>query len=241
MNSVAADHRQGGLYAVYATAALIVCGVAVGLRLTVPENVADYVTNGLMLPVFRYGLLLSLIACGIALSGGGHPIALAAHLAILAAATWFGLHQAESIVLEYEALAELIGGYPVLAAAMCVAAGSALLVPSSARKWLLPLVSAICGVGLGLTVILYSPLDYHAEWFFWAGGTGGLAVVLGSIVLAGGVWRVCAGSWLTVAERILGSWLIAASLMLAALTFQPQRPLETEPVPQTTPDEFGPS
>ena len=240
MNSLAAGRRQGGLYAVYTAAAIIVCGIAAGLRLMVPEAVGDYVTNGLMFPVFRYGLLLSLIACGIALSCGRHPLALAAHLAILASSTWFGLHQAESIVLECETLAQLIGGYPVLAATMSVAAGSALLLAPSVRKWLLPFLSAICGVGLGLTVILYSPLDYHAEWFFWAGGTGGLAVVLASIVMADGVWRNFAGSWLTVAERILGSWLIAASLMLTALAFLTPRPLENEPMPPATPDEIDP-
>ncbi len=237
MNAQAAGRRQGGLYAVYAASAVIVCGIAAGLHLTVPEVVGDYVTNGLTFPVFRYGLLLSLIACGIALSGGRHPLAVAANLAILAAATWFGLHQAEAIVLEYEALAELIGGYPVVAATMSVAAGSALLLPPSARKWFLPVLSVICGVGLGLTVILYSPLDYFAEWFFWAGGTGGLAVVLASIVLADGVWKNFAGSWLTIAERILGSWLIAASLMLTALAFLTPLPLEDESLPPETPEE----
>ena len=240
MNSQAADRRPGGLYAVYAAAAVIVCGVAAGLLLMVPEVVGDYVTNGLMFPVFRYGLLLSLIACGVALSGGRHPLALAAHLALLASGTWFGLHQAESIVLEYETLAQIIGGYPVVAATMSVAAGGALLLPPSARKWFLPVLSAICGVGLGLMVILYSPLDYFAEWFFWAGGTGGLAVVLASIVLADGVWRNFAGSWLTVAERILGSWLIAASLMLTALAFLTPLPLEDETLPPVTPEEIDP-
>ena len=235
MNSLAADYRQCGLYVVYAIAAVIVCGVAAGLRLMVPEEFVDYVTNGLMLPVFRYGLLLSLIACGIALSGGRRPMALTAHLAVLASAIWFGLNWAEPIVLSYQTLAELISGYPILSAAMSMAAGSALLLPISVRKWFLPFVSAICGAGLGFSVILYSPLDYDAHWFSWAGGTGGLAVVLASIFLADSARRFCAGAWLTIAERILGSWLIAASLMLAALAFLHQRSLETAPVPPISP------
>ena len=241
MNPCAADHPQAGLYAVYTAAAISVCGVAAGLHLMVPDEVADYVSNGLMHPVFRYGLLFSLIACGVALSGGRRPLALAAHLAILASATWFGLHWGEPVVLLHQTLTELIVRYPVLAAAMSVTAGSALLLPLSARKWLLPFVSAICGLGLSLSVILDSPVDFYADWFSSAGGTGGLAVVLASIILTDSVRRICAGSWLTIAERILGSWLIAASLMLAALAFLPERPPDTEPFPSLIPDEIDPS
>ncbi len=240
MNPFSAQHAQVGVHVVYIGAILIIFAGAVSLQLLVPIEVVDYVSNGITLPVFRYGLLLSLIACGIALSGRNRPLALVLHLVTLTAATWFGLHWAEPIVLSHKRLSEIIAGYPVLAAAMSMTAGSALLVPFSARKLLLPILSLVGGLGLGLSVILESPYDGDAHWFSWAGGIGGLAIVLSSIILTDAVRQFCAGSWLTIAERILGSWLIAASLMLAALSLQ-QRPIEIPRLPPVSLGEDNPS
>lgn len=225
-------------YTVYVAAATIVCGITLGLSLSVPEEVAHYVSNGLMLPAFRYGLLFTMIACGMVLSGERSPLALAAHLAILASAVWFGLHGAEAIVVSYEALAELIVLYPVLTTAMGVITGAALLVPVRARRWLVPFVSAGCGLGLGLFVILESPFDYYSDWFSSSGGLGGMAVVIASSALADVVKRAFDGSWFPVAERIVGSWLIAASVMLAALAVVAKRPLDFPPMPTISPDDI---
>lgn len=240
MNPVSPQNAHIGLYITYIAAILSVFAMAVGLQLMVPVEVVDYVSNGIVLPVFRYGLLLSLIACGIALSGTRSAWALAGHLVILAFATWFGLQRAEAIVLSYKALADIVAGYPVLTATMSMLAGSVLLLPLSARKWLLPILSAVCGLGLGLSVVLESPYDGYAHWFSWAGGVGGLAIVLSSIILTNALRQFCAGTWLIIAERILGSWLIAASLMLAVLSFQ-QRPIEIPSLPPLSLDENDPS
>jgi len=229
-----------GLYAVYLAAAICVCGIAVGLRLSVPEEVADYVSKGFLLPFFRYGLLFALIACGVVLSGESRPIALIANLAVLVSALWFGLHRAETIVLSYEALVELILRYPVLVTAMGMITGGALLFPLRLRRWLAPFVSAGCGLGLGLFIILESPLDYYYGWFSSAGGLGGLAVIIASIALANGARRICASASLAVAERIFASWLIAASLLLAALAIVPQRSFESEPMSTPIPDRIEP-
>lgn len=236
MNASPANPSRRDLEAVCIAAAIIVVSIAVGLRLSVPEEIADYVGNGLMLPAFRYGLLFPLIACGFILSGE-RTVALVANLAVLASALWFGLQRAEPIVISHEQLAGLIVRYPVLTAAMGVTSGGALLLPIRARQWLVPVVSASCGLCLGLSIILESPGDYYSGWFSSAGGLGGMAVVIASIAVAGSAQRIGSGSWLAVAGRILGSWLIAASLMLAALAIVPKRPLESAPMPTAIPDD----
>lgn len=241
MNLFPASHPRAGLYAVYLVALLTVFGLAIGLQLAAPFDVVDYVSTGFTLPVFRYGLLLSLIACGVAISTGANPGSLAVHLAILAVTTCFALVWAEPIVLSFKTLTDIIARAPVVAAAMSMAAGSALLLSFSARQWLRPCVSAICGIGLGVSVILESPYDYYANWFAWAGGAGGLAIVVASIILTDHVRLSFHGSKLIIAERILGSWLVAASLMLAALSFLPPRPVEIPSIPSLSLDENNPS
>ncbi|MBX2805418.1 MAG: hypothetical protein KTR19_05575 [Hyphomicrobiales bacterium] len=211
-----------GLYAVYIIAAIIVCSLAAGLWLSVPEDIADYVNNGLMLPVFRYGLLFALIAYGVILSGERNPVLLVANFAVFASTLWFGLQRAEYIVVTYESFVDLIIRFPVVTTAMGMIAGIALLFPVRARRWLLPIVSACYGLGLGLFVLLESPLDYYYDWFAFSGGLSGMAVIIASIALANGVQQICTRSSFAIAERIFGSWLIAASLLLAALAIAPQ-------------------
>ncbi|WP_419913697.1 hypothetical protein [Hoeflea sp.] len=208
------------------------CSVAVFLRLSVPEEVTDYVGNGLMLPAYRYSLLFALIGCGIMLSGEQRPIALVGNLAVLAATLWFALQWAEPIILPFRALAELIVRYPVVASAMGMGAGIALLFPLQTRRWLTPFVCAISGFCLGLFIILESPFDYYYYWFSTAGGLSGMAVIIVSIALANGARQLVAGATFAIAERIFGSWLIAASLLLTALTVMPQR--SAEPAPRET-------
>ncbi|MDA7949644.1 MAG: hypothetical protein MPJ78_19485 [Hyphomicrobiaceae bacterium] len=236
MNATSRTPSRRGLCAVYIASALIVGAIAVGLRLSVPEEVTGYVTNGLMLPAFRYGLLFPLIACGVILSGECRPIALIANLSILTSALWFGLQRAETIVLLYEPLVELIIGYPVLTTAMGMTTGGALLLPLRARKWFVPFVCAICGLCVGLFIIVESPADYYDGWFLWAAGLGCMAVVVVSMAFSDGARRIYAGSGLAVAGRIFGSWLIAASLMLAALAIVPERSLDYEMMSIESPD-----
>ncbi len=225
-----------GLGIVYIAAATVICGISIGLRLSVPIEVAHYVDNGLTLPIFRYGLLFALIACGVVLSGERRPIALISHLAVLVTAVCFGLQKVEAIVVTYQPLLQLIIGYPVVTMAMGMTTGCALLVPPRIRIWLFPIVAAYCGLGLGVFVVLESPLDTYYGWFSLAGGIGGVAVVIASIAVTDGARRVFTKSSFAVTERILGSWLVAASLLLAALTIALQRPLDSEQLPAAGPN-----
>ncbi len=220
------------LNAICLGAIIIVGGVAIGMRLMAPEVAADYVSNGFWLPGARYGLLLPLIACGFILASE-RPVALVAGLAVLATTLSFGLNWAETIFLADKELSLLILRYPVLATALGVTTGIALLLPLWARGWLAPVVYASCGLGLGLSVVLESPGDFYAGWFTWAGGIGGLAIVIVSLALVNCMRWLGAGSGLTVAGRILGSWLLAASLMLFALTVARERPPDSATAPAT--------
>lgn len=238
MNLAPANCAKRGLFAVYIAAVIIVSGIAIGLRLSVPEEVANYVGDGLLLPVFTFGLLFPLIACGVILSGERRPIALVAHLAALSSAIWLGLEWAGPNVLWHEPWGGLIVKYPVLTTAMGLITGGTLLLPLWARRWLFAVVSVSCGLGLGLSIDLESPGDYYSGWFSSAGAIGGMAVVIASTALAGGAQRIGSGYWLVIAGRILGSWLLAASLMLAALSFVPKRPIAPLPVPMGIPEEI---
>ena len=238
MNLASVDHSQRNLYAVYLAVALIAGGIAVGLQASVPEEIADYVSNGFTLPVFRYGLLFPLIACGVILSGERQPIALVVHLGIFVSAIWLGIEWAGPIVYWQVPWGGLIAKYPVLTTVMGLVTGGALLLPLRARRWLVPVVSASCGLGLGLSIDMESPGDYYPGWFSSAGGLGGIAIVIASSALAGGAQRIDSGSWFVVGGRILGSWLIAASLMLGALALVPTRPIEPVPIPMGILEEF---
>ncbi|MEM7775847.1 MAG: hypothetical protein AAF732_09580 [Pseudomonadota bacterium] len=218
--------------AIILAAAIIVTGSVIIMRLWVPEDVASYVRHGLLLPVLKYSLLLPLIACGCILSSE-RPAVLFPSLVVLAATLWLGLRWAEPTVLSDQQLAVLLVRYPVLATTTGVAAGCALLLPPRARRWLVPLVCAICGFGLSLSIALESPGDDYSGWFSSAGGLGGIIVVIASIALAGTVQQFGSSAWLSVGGRILGSWLIAASLMLAGSAVVPQRPLGSLTIPAT--------
>lgn len=228
---------QRGLYIVYNAVALIVWSIGIGLVLSVPLVVEDYVKNGLLLPAFRYGLLFPLIACGIILSAEYRPFVLISHLAVLILAVWFGLEIAVDIILLYEPLVELMVNYPVLTTGLAMAMGGALLLPLRSRRWITPLVSFVCGLGLGLFVILESPFDDHYRWFTWAGGLGGLVVIIVSIPLGHGARQICSDQVMTIVERIFGSWLIAAGALLAALAILPQPPFLFEPLPAEIPED----
>ncbi|MEM9107156.1 MAG: hypothetical protein AAGC96_16010 [Pseudomonadota bacterium] len=228
----------GGLGKVYIIAAFALFSIAISTRLSVPVEVADYVNNGLMLPIFRYGLLFALIAYGIVLSGEFRPGALVIHLGIFTFVLWFGLRWAEPIILPYEDLTQLIINYPVATTAMGIVIGIALLLPLPKRRWLVPFVSAICGFCLAVFILLESPFDFQYAWFTFSSGLGCLAVVVASIILTNGARRILSNSVIAIAERICGSWLIAASLLLGALAFFPQQPPDPASLSTTSPSPF---
>ncbi|MEO0810144.1 MAG: hypothetical protein AAFW82_05805 [Pseudomonadota bacterium] len=220
---------------IYFAIAIVLGITTAGMYLLVPEEIADYVSNGFMLPALSYSLLLPLTACGFVLSSE-RPVALAANLAVLISTLWFGFQWAETIIFSDEQSVLLILGYPIVATTMALTTGGALLLPLSVRRWLVPVVCAICGLGLSLSVVIESPGDDYSGWFLSAGSTGGMAVVITSIVLVSRVKGIGANPWFTIAERILGSWLIAASLMLVTLATMPKRPYKPPTAPLTIPD-----
>jgi len=236
VNSSPANTSRRGLYAVYLTAVIGICSCAAGLRLTVPEEISGYVSNGFMLPVFRYGLLCMLIACGVVLTSARDFLGLFASLAIFTSTLWLAIQLAEPVVLFYEPLAELITTHPVLIPTMGITTGGTLLLPLRARRWFNPFVSTICGLAVGLFITLESPGTYDSDWFSSASALGCMTVVIASTAMSDIARRFFDDSWLRVAGRIFGSWLIAASLMLGAITIVPERSLESELMSTESPD-----
>lgn len=210
---------------VYIAAAIVLLGSLVALYLMVPDVVSGYVSNGLTLPVYRYGLLFPLIACGLVLSYEHRPILVLAGIVLLALTLWFGVQQLGKFVLLYEPLAALVVTKPVLTPAMGMATGAALLVPTRTRRWLVPVVCAICGLAAGLFILLESPpvYVYYNGWFAGAAAISCICVVITATVLSDFGGRILSGSQFVIAERICASWLIAASVMLAALAIIPKR------------------
>lgn len=213
----------------YVATCIVMVGL-VGVTLSAPKEVADYVPNGFILPATRYSLLFPLIACGLVLYGD-RPSATAACLAVFVSTLWFGVEQADAIFLSTDPFALLFLKYPIGPTVMGLTAGSALLLPQWARHWFVPVVCAICGLGLGLAIGMEGPGGDFSPWFSSAAGLGAMFVIIASMALASGARWVGASSYLLIAGRILGSWLIAASLMLAALAFFPKPPIEP-PTPQ---------
>ena len=102
-----------------------------------------------------------------------------------------------------------------------------MLLPLRLTKWYLPLAAATAGVALGIAIQLESPGDDYSGWFSWSGALGGTVVVFTSTAVWIAVKYVFRGTWFGVASRILGSWLITASLMLTGLIFVPNAPPES--------------
>lgn len=227
--------------AICLAAAVVVGCLALELRISVPEEITDYVSNGFMLPAYRYGLLFPLAASGIALSGE-RPAVLAVGFAVFSLALWFGLQSAEFVIYQYsEELTALLARRPLIATTMGMTAGVALVIPQYARQWFVPIVTACCGYGLGLSIIVESPVDYLSGWFSSASALGGMSMLIASIVLARALQQLCSRSVSAIAVRILGSWLIAASIMLAALAFVPMRQLDPTQEATPTNEDIDPS
>ncbi|MEL6361260.1 MAG: hypothetical protein AAFR21_09240 [Pseudomonadota bacterium] len=224
--------------AVCLAAAILIGCIAIGMRLMAPAVGAGYVSNGFMLPASRYSLILPLIACGFVFSGD-RPVALGASLTAFVSTLWLALCYTETLFISLDGLIAYTLGSPFVTTSMALAAGSALLLPPAARQWLAPLVGAICGSGLGLSIGPESPGDDYSGWFLAAGGLGGMGIVIASIAMARTIRQIGNDPLLTIIGRILGSWLIAASLMLAALALVPKRPINLSPLPAAFPDSIN--
>jgi hypothetical protein len=189
-----------------------------------PDPVAGQVAFGLILPVQMYGLVLPLVALGVAvalLDTG----ALIASLIVFALVLGAALANADRFLFSYLDVLALVVRYPVCAATMCAAGGLALVLPGWLRRWCVPFMAAVMGAGLGISIVLSGPGDEATDWFETAAGLTGLVIVSAS----GALGAALQGPGLTVASRILGSWLIAAAIMLGGLALAP-KPVH-EPAP----------
>ena len=106
-------------------------------------------------------------------------------------------------------------------------------------KWYLPLAAAIIGIALRIILQLESPGDDYSGWFPWSGALGGAVIVFTSIAVLAALKYVFRGAWFAVASRVLGNWLITASLMLTGLAFVPKRQSDLVPAARPTIPDIG--
>ena len=109
----------------------------------------------------------------------------------------------------------------------CLATGLMLAAPERLRAWLLPPAALVIGATLAAGVAIVDP-SFHEESFLRG-------------ALAAGAWLAAVGfsvglvdrPWFRIAIRILGSWLIAIGLMLAAAALLPRPRVEEPPPPES--------
>ena len=180
---------------------------------------------GLLYLLSRYDQALPLVGLGLVMAQVRLRLALLCG-ALFAAALVLGGALESAVAAATAAHGDLFRYIPLLAPACCVIIGLTLVSPRVARAWLLPLVSLLVGVVLGLEINLNDP-SFGGWWF--AGG----AVLSGAWFIATPLllWHAFSQGWFPIAGRILGSWMIAIGVMLGALPFIPLREI---PAPAST-------
>jgi hypothetical protein len=211
-------------------AAASLCCVALLIRAAAPSEATTYVENGLFFSARTYSLLLPLIAFGAALTEAS-PSSFAFDLVAFSLTLCVTVNGADSFLRSRDDILTLLVRHPVGTIAMCVAIGIALLLPARISRWYLPLAAMIVGIAFGVALQLESPGDDYTGWFSWSGALGGTVIVLASAAVWAALKHEFRGMWFGIASRVLGSWLIATSLMLAGLAFVSPKPrLDRSPV-----------
>ena len=203
------------------------------MRAAAPPEATAYLKDGFFLSIRNYGLFLPLIAFGAVLTEVGAPASIFSLIAFGLAAS-MTVDWAESFFRSHDDTLTLLAAHPIGTIAMCLAIGIAMLLPPRLTKWYLPLAAATAGVALGIAIQLESPGDDYSGWFSWSGALGGTVVVFTSTAVWIAVKYVFRGTWFGIASRILGSWLITASLMLTGLIFVPKRGVNSVPAARFT-------
>jgi len=203
------------------------------MRVAAPPEATAYLKDGLSLSMRNYGLFLPLIAFGAVLTEVD-PLAFTCSLLAFALAASVTVDRAESFFLSHDDTLGLLAAHPVGTIAMCSAIGIAMLLPLRLTKWFLPIAAATTGVALGIAVQLESPGDDYSVWFSWSGALGGTVIIFASSAAWAALKYVFRGKWFSVATRILGSWLVTASLMLTGLAFVPKRGVDNVPAARFT-------
>ena len=99
----------------------------------------------------------------------------------------------------------------------CLAVGVLLAAPARLRSWLLPPAAIVTGAMLAIGIKLVDP-SFHDPNFL----RGALVASLLLVAAVGLTVHLFYRHWLSIAVRILGSWLIAIGLMLAGSMLVPR-------------------
>ncbi len=185
-------------------AALAVAGV----RSEADRSAFDF---GLLYTLWRYERALPLVGLGLALAQV-RPRLVAVNCVVFALGLPLGAVVSGWIAAALAAGAGFYDQLLLIDPVVCALAGLTLVSGGMARVWLLPPVTLVIAVVLGLVINLNDPMP--AEQAFAAGSLliGAWLVAVPSLV-----WRNIERSWFRIAARIFGGWLIAIGTMLGAL------------------------
>jgi hypothetical protein len=166
---------------------------------------------GLLYAVSRYEQTLPLLGLGLALAQTTFGLCIF-NLLIFAAAVPAGSVFAASLSAATSNPLLPLSYVLALGPAGSIVTGLGLIAPASVRRGLLPFAALLCGAGVGLVVDITGSTP--EEWRFAAGAIlAGFWILIAPILVS----RHRAQSWLSIAARIFGSWLIAIGALLGAL------------------------
>ena len=190
---------------------------------------ADYVGTGLLLAPTNYGLILPLLGFGAA-TAELDALLLIETLALFVAGLAVSASVSEGLLLAHQDVLSFIVRYPITNCVLALLSGLALLTGPRLKGIPIATAALLLGIAFGITIGLYSPGDDEARWFVAPAAIAGVALVLLGAYIA---CRIQSGAWWRIARSILGSWLVAAGVLLAGFPLVPKKP---EP-PQSTSSE----
>jgi hypothetical protein len=173
--------------------------------LQLDENLSNF-QFGLLQIVYTYEEALPVLALGIAF----------ARISFWSAGVSIGLFAFTFVVGQF-LITSLV---PLLFPIDLVIGGIALVLPSPANNWLVPLCSALVGLIVSVLTAYGSPEG--AGWQSFV--IGSLLTSFWLILFAFVVGKAVRQAWLRIASPIVGSWLAAAGLLLGATLAMPKPP-----------------
>jgi hypothetical protein len=124
-----------------------------------------------------------------------------------------------------------------------ILAGLALLLPRGAKVGVLPLLAALIGLGLGISIEVDRPAADPTLGFAFASMYVSLGIGLAAVLVTAALREsaVSGRGWVIVATRITGSWLTAIGLLLGGLQLLPPNMPDAAIIPLAPPPEFNQS
>ena len=182
--------------------------------------------RGALSVILSYQRALPLLGLGCALATvRSREAALGAILAVVG--LWLGFAFRDSLINSVVSGSATTGRLGLPGPVSCLFVGLVLAAPLRLRTWLLPPTAILVGAMLAIGIKLVDP-SFHDPNFL----RGGVAAGVWLVGAVGLTVHLCYRPWLGIGMRILGSWLVAIGLMLAASMLVPRPAIGSLPQPE---------